>query len=222
MGKKFDRVLAFADHVETLSKPVAVVLAAIGLVAYDFPGIARTWEEWTAPKAWYQIGTIRRSFDAQGVAFAPNSYDSPVWNTTFHPEAMIALPGKEILTTDTAVGRKLPSLDAEIETALDKRVCLHVTDLAFADFRPPSEQQGPVKKLGTFAGEGLAKMQQITRSSNLKNTASCQSLKQNEYRDYAASRAKSDPPKLLPPYSSNPPVCPRVIVWAEAQRVKCG
>ena len=221
MGRRWDALLESAKQVETLSKPVAIVLAVIGLVSVDFPGLTRTWQRWTAPEAWYQVGTIRRSDHGGPVWFAQASYDSAVWNGTFRPAALLALSGQEIVTTDTAVGRHLPGNREQIDTVLDKRVCLHVVDLAFADYVPPDGLQTKVTYLRDLPADPNERMRFVQHVGDINGSPGCQPYTRAETGPSSGKRVKESLDGLPPALVRVVSICPRTLVWVQAKKVSC-
>lgn len=211
-----------SEEIEKVTKPIALILASMGLIALYVPELKRCWEELITTNAWYQVGAVR--VDEHGNPhLVTGDYDSPAWNSGARYDLILALKGKDVLTTGTAVGRDKSETSAQVDAVLDKNQCLHVTDLAFGNYRPGSSQE-TAARLATFTASGGWETQwnDILASRKKKDVPNCQPLAADEWAKKSADQIKAaagtDHPMT---YDASRPVCARTAIWIQAQKVSC-
>ncbi len=137
--------LSFCKDVETVSKPIAILLAVIGLIATYIPNIKRQWELTINPASFFEVGTIKQISEGRLYTLFPNSYDNAAWTNGFNPDDLFALKGKVIVTNGTAVGRNDSDIHAAPDSVLTANKCLFVEDIVFRKFKPPAPEDNDKK-----------------------------------------------------------------------------
>lgn len=208
---RFEMILKFADVVGTLAKPVTYVIAALALLAVSFPSLRRTWELWTLPYAWYQVGTLRIGLDG-AIRLHGGQYDAAAWNGGVRTGDLFRMKGVDILTNGTSVGRTDPTRRSGVVTVIGENRCLHVNDVAFGQWTPSvsgkrsEADQAPASLLSKMTDDQRARLEAVLR--RMLTEQSCQPLKAQE----VAEARKADPTLV---YMADPVlrVCPRAITW---------
>ncbi len=203
-------MVAISDAGE-LAKLLALLLAVVGFLAIYFPGIRQAYERKTMPTAWYNVLLMSGPWTAPHpyMGARPRGFESPAWADGLNADVLYALPGQMIYSSDIAVGRQGPSPRHGVTYIYDKNVCLYVRNLHFSVTRRPGAAAVSLDQLRGSGIQAHASLLALLPADVVKMApGSC--VAEDEAR--AAARRGDAVRKR---------VCPRISVWAEAQKISC-
>lgn len=209
----------FGSGVEAIAKPVTYTVALLGLLVVYFPHLRTGYEILVMPKAWYQVGEIARrekpGLGEHDFQLVEHDYDSPAWDDRLNWHKLLGLAGTFVRTTGSSVGRTEIGTDKDIQTVLGADQCLYVRDLAFSGWTPSGEAAAPQKLSSMNAASELDQQKAIiSEQGGGMSTKGCQVPTAREWQDRRSDKIHVD-------YDSTIPVCRRVIVWIQAQKLTC-
>ena len=212
--------------IEVLTKPTALVLATLGLIAVYVPDLRQWWEKKTMPQAWYEVGTLEKVPDGSRTGFFPANYDSPVWSHGFHPDRLFSMAHTIVLTNGTAVGRADPMVLSDAKAVLGEKQCLYVERVDFAEFEADKGQSLVLKQEQLTATKDGDLWPAINGLIGWPGLRSCQALTKKEAEPTPRAPGgrkgkRSREHTKAPSYDESIPVCKRVNVWIKARKLTC-
>lgn len=208
---RWRRFMTGVSDAGEVAKLVALLLAVTGVLAIYFPGLRQAYERATMPSAWYNI-VLLSGPSTEPLPFLgarPRGFESPAWADGLNADVLYDLPGQMIYSSDIAIGREGPSPRHAVTYIYDKNACLHIRDLRFSVTRRPG---APVVSLAQLSGKGM----EAHRSLIAMLPPDVRSMPPGSCISEAMARKSAEAGQ-----PAAGPVCPRISVWAEAQKISC-